>query len=294
MVRRDEAFATARASKCPKDWEKAHKLRNKVVDICTNAKNEHTNHNLQDNKDNPKKFWDNLLKLWGNNMKKGSNTINLKNTSTGLNTPVNETSNHFNEFFCNIASQIQQSIQPLSQIEMNDLTHTLQSNPRDNLIAANVPEFSFRDVTNNEVKKLVKKIENHKSFGLTGITSNLFTVAAKILVPQFKFLFNLCLRTCSFPQTWKNTIVTPLFKVGDSKLPGNYRPIACIPLPAKLLEKCIHTQLYDFLESNHLLVDEQYGFRRSKNTQQAIFNYLDNISNSLNANKSTIAIYVDI
>lgn len=148
-------------------------------------------------------------------------------------------------------------------------------------------------MTNNKVKKLIKKIENHKSSGIPGIKSSLFKITAKILVPQFKFLFNLCLRLSIFPSAWKNTIVTPLYKAGDPSQPGNYRPIACIPLPAKLLEKCIHNQLYDYLESCNLLTDEQFGFRRFRNTQQSIFKFIDNIYQNINSSLSTIAIYVD-
>lgn len=54
MVKRDDAFDTAKTTKLPKDWEKAKKLRNKVVDMCTNAKNDHTRENLHKNKHNPK------------------------------------------------------------------------------------------------------------------------------------------------------------------------------------------------------------------------------------------------
>lgn len=38
---RDDAFTVAKSTKCPTDWEKAKKLRNKRVDLCNNAKNEY-------------------------------------------------------------------------------------------------------------------------------------------------------------------------------------------------------------------------------------------------------------
>lgn len=210
MVKRDEAFETARSTNCPKDWVKAKRLRNKVVDLCTNAKNDHTRNNLRENRHNPKKFWSSLLKLWGTESGKGQNSTNLKNTNTGHETPLNETSNQFNDFFCNIASQIQCNIPQLLPDERKDLSEASNLNQNNTLPRQDIPEFNFRDVTNNVVKKLIKKIENHKSSGLQGIKSSLFKISAKILVPQFKFLFNLCLRTSIFPSSWKNTIVTPL------------------------------------------------------------------------------------
>lgn len=46
MVRCDDAFDTAKSTNCPKDREKAKKLRNKVVDMCNSAKNENTKTNF--------------------------------------------------------------------------------------------------------------------------------------------------------------------------------------------------------------------------------------------------------
>lgn len=87
--------------------------------------------------------------------------------------------------------------------------------------------------------KYLKKIETHKNSGLPKLTSALFKTLAKILLNQCRYLFNLCLCTCTFPISWKTVTVTPLFKAGSPNDPGNYRPIACIPLPGKILEKCI-------------------------------------------------------
>lgn len=232
---------------------------------------------------------------------KNQNALHLNNPETGKEVPKNETSDLFNDFFCSVAGHIQESIiklppaekKTLNEAQTNYLKHNDHHNTYQNQTQNQLSEFNFRDVSNNEVKLLFKKIENHKSSGVHGLTSSIFKITAKILVPQFKFLFNLCLRTASFPDSWKTTIVTPLFKSGDSKSPGNYRPIACIPLPGKLLEKLIHAQLYNFLESNHLLNNAQYGFRSSRNTHLAIFAFLDNIHKNLNSNTDTIVTYVD-
>lgn len=156
-----------------------------------------------------------------------------------------------------------------------------------------VDEFSFRDISTEELKLLIKKIEKHKNSGIKGLSSSLFKTSAKILLPEFRFLFNMCIRSNTFPARWKNTIITPLFKTGDQKDPGNYRPIACIPLPSKLLEKCLHSQLYNYLENSKQLTDVQFGFRKSKNTNQAIFKYLDHIYTNLNNNHNTLAVYID-
>lgn len=294
MTKRDNAFTTAKRTKLPADWAKAKKLRNKVVDLCNSAKNEHTKNNLRDNKHNPKKFWDELLHVWGKGKDKSKGkSIYLSGSTEDNDLPLEETANAFNEFFVNIAHRIHQNIDTLTHNEELELGTSQLNYARNHKAPIALKQFIFRDVTNAEVKQLVKSIQIYKSSGISGLTSNLFKICAKILVPQLKFLFNLCIRSRKFPKIWKNTIVTPLYKNGDMKNASNYRPIACIPLPGKLLEKCIHMQLYDFLESNHLLNEFQYGFCRGKNTSQAIFNYLDNIYQNINNSIDTIAVYVD-
>lgn len=141
---------------------------------------------------------------------------------------------------------------------------------------------------------LIKQIETHKNSGIPNVSSSLFKTSIKILISQFRFLLNLCLDTAIFPDKWKESIITPLFKSGSLTDPNNYRPIACIPLPGKLLEKCIYNQIYPYLEHYKLLSDIQYGFRRSKSTQGAIFNFLDDIYLGLNSNLNCIATYIDL
>lgn len=65
ILKRDDAFKTARTSKDPKDWEYAKKLRNKMVDVCNNAKNKFTRVTLEENKCSPKKFWSKINNIWG-------------------------------------------------------------------------------------------------------------------------------------------------------------------------------------------------------------------------------------
>ena len=42
--------------------------------------------------------------------------------------------------------------------------------------------------------------------------------------------------------------VTPIYKSGSKTDCGNYRPISVISAAAKILEKIIHDQLFDFLK----------------------------------------------
>lgn len=175
MIKRDDAFATAKRTKLPADWAAAKKLRNKVVDLCNSAKNEHTKNNLRDNKYNPKKFWDNLLYVWGTGKdKRKENSIYLTSSSNDNDLPLEETANAFNEFFVNIAHQIHQNINNLTLTEDSDLEASMLNFVSKHKVPIPPKQFIFRDVTNAEVKQLIRSIQIYKSSGITGLTSNLF------------------------------------------------------------------------------------------------------------------------
>jgi len=47
-----------------------------------------------------------------------------------------------------------------------------------------------------------------------------------LLVPCLQLLFNTAFNTGSVPQSWKTSLVTPIFKKGDTTDTADYRPIA--------------------------------------------------------------------
>ena len=55
--------------------------------------------------------------------------------------------------------------------------------------------------------------------------------------------------------------MTPLFKQGESFDLNNYRPISVISLVAKVFERIVFDQLYNFLNSEEIISKQQSGFR---------------------------------
>ena len=49
-----------------------------------------------------------------------------------------------------------------------------------------------------------------------------------------------------FPDDWKCARVIPLFKQGESSDLNNYRPISVISVVAKVFERIVYDQLYNF------------------------------------------------
>ena len=69
--------------------------------------------------------------------------------------------------------------------------------------------------------------------------------------------------------------VTVLFQQGDGKNMDNYRPISVLPTVSKVTERATDTQLYAFLESHQLPVENQFGFHRGRSTPLALTQFTD-------------------
>ena len=178
----------------------------------------------------------------------------------------NLTSDDFNNYFLSIAHQLVQGI-PESGTD-----------PLDNLRNVSVPNsFSFSEVSFNEVRDIINKLKNKDSRDIYGLNVKIIkSVKNLILVPITK-LVNFCIREGTFPECMKRALVVPLFKKGSKEEAENYRPISLLPILSKIFEKCMSQQIINFFEHNNLFNENQFGFRKNKNTVQGILNLISDI-----------------
>ena len=83
-------------------------------------------------------------------------------------------------------------------------------------------------------------------------------------------------------------VLSPIFKNGDAEELGNYRPISIISAIARIFEKLIYNQLYEFLQRNEVLGNHQWGFRSLHSTALAL---IDCSNNWLIKKKERIFLY---
>ena len=101
--------------------------------------------------------------------------------------------------------------------------------------------------------------------------------------------------TGNFPQSFKISKIIPLYKKGDHSLLANYyRPISLLPTISKVFERIIFDQMYEYLNENNLLAEEQFGFRKYHSTEYAAISLVDHISNEMEHGKTPGALYIDL
>jgi retron-type reverse transcriptase len=142
--------------------------------------------------------------------------------------------------------------------------------------------------------KHICDIPNNKSSGIDGFSVKLLKLAAPYVCHSIAYICNLSLRTSVYPTDWKLAKVTPIFKAGDKLDVGNYRPISVLPLISKIIERAVHNQLYSYLTSMNILLDNQSGFRSNHSTETTLNDVQDFILKNMDNGQATGAIFLDL
>ena len=94
-----------------------------------------------------------------------------------------------------------------------------------------------------------------------------------------------------FPLRWRKATVVSIPKVNIPEEIGDLRPIALTPLPGKILERIVHSQLLLHLDRYNILTEFQNGFHKNHSTIDTIFKYTTDLQMNKNANLITISLY---
>ena len=208
----------ALATKDINDINRARIARNQTKSAIKNARSNLVKDNLEIHRDDSQKFWRQINNLILEN--ESSKYINLINEIDAAEINKSDVAGFINDYFTNIGPSLARNFnKPWSYDGEN--------------IQDQIPEI---ETTPDEIAKLCKDIEIHKSSSIPLLSTRLLKDAYTILTHQLAFLLNKIFNTATIPNSWKVTKVTPLYKGGDRTNVSNYRPISVLPLKLFMID----------------------------------------------------------
>ena len=147
------------------------------------------------------------------------------------------------------------------------------------------------DITTSEVAFALKHMKRGKAPGDDDITTDLLKDAGEDLYKKLAQLFTRCLKEKKVPESFGVGIVILLYKKGDSKELGNYRPITLLSVIYKLFSKIITNRLTKTLDENQ--PREQAGFRSGYSTVDHLQTVNELIEKTTEYNRPLCFAFVD-
>ena len=137
-------------------------------------------------------------------------------------------------------------------------------------------------ITQAEIEVALQKLHNGRSGALLGYTSELLRYAQLVptdadpapqhlLLPCLHMLLNTAFSSGTVPQSWKTSLVTPVFKRGDATDTANYRPIAVGEPLSRLYASILAQRLVQYTEQQDLRSPTQAGYRLEHSTIHQTF-----------------------
>ncbi len=159
-------------------------------------------------------------------------------------------------------------------------------------LVENPNTFSYLETNPATVFEVLSSLKPNKAAGLDGISPRLLTFCARGIACSLTCLFNRSFELSLFPRAWKDALIIPIHKKGNSGDPGNYRPIALLPSVSKVLERIVHNKLSTFLRP--WLTKQQSGFRKKDGTVPQLVRLAQQWSESIDNSVYVGALFFDL
>jgi hypothetical protein len=162
------------------------------------------------------------------------------------------------------------------------------SNPKAAINCYSIEESFFLEATVEEVDKAISKTACGKASGADLIGAEAYKFGGVAIRSVLSSFFTLCGKTQITPNTWRESIIIPIYKKKGEKTDiANYRPIALTIVAKRILEKLIDSKLGHFKTK---LQSSQGGFLKKRSTLHQIYFILE----LMKKNPDLIQIFLDL
>ena len=272
IKRQDRLWHKYRRTKTEADRVEYNQVRNQVRRLSRNAVKLHEKFIADNVKSNPKGFWNYVSKK--SKTKSSIPDLYVDDNKQNLTKSDIEKSNVLGDFFASVFTD----------------------EPSDDL-----PDITIKDVpvcdsivmSVEKVEKLLKELKVNKSPGPDGVSARVLKELSDILAVPLYNIFQCSIQSAKIPEDWRTANITALFKKGDKKYAGNYRPVSLTCIICKVLESIIRENIIIHMKSHKLFSERQFGFISGRSTVLQLINVLDSWTGILEEGGSVDVAYCD-
>ena len=165
-----------------------------------------------------------------------------------------------------------------------------------NLVYLTSNRLTSINISANDIKSLLKILKTNKAHGPDNISATMIHLCGDDLCIPLQIIFQNIIHTGIFPNKWKEANVTPVHKKKDKQLVSNYRPISLLPLFAKIFERIVFKNLYNFFIDNNLITKNQSGFRPGDSGTNQLLSFVHEIHQAFNDGRclEVRSVYLDL
>lgn len=144
-----------------------------------------------------------------------------------------------------------------------------------------------------ELLHVLQKSKNNKAPGKDRISYEFYKNAPECFLEEVMILLNRIFLTGDVPDSFRSSIIIPLFKKGDPNDCVNYRGLSLLDTLYKMFTGLILNRINGWIETNDILCEYQSGFRAGYSTIDSIFNLTSIIHLNRKKKNNTYAFFVD-
>ena len=244
-------------TKKTEDRLKYNKIRNKVVKLVRKARRKYEQNLAMEAKANPKKVWQYINSKSKTRSGIGELYTNPADQKSNKTDNDEEKANILADFFSSVFT-----VEPNEEIP--SMTKTSVTYDWHNIV-----------ITTEMVYKILSNLKPDKSPGPDSIHPRLLKNISKEISIPLSIIFNKSLETNKIPVEWKKARVSAIFKKGDKSQAGNYRPVSLTSVVCKVMEKIVRDHIMDYMTTNNLLTEKQYGFMAGRSTVLQLLHVID-------------------
>ena len=153
--------------------------------------------------------------------------------------------------------------------------------------------FKFKHICPKKVWDILNKLKIGKASGMHITSNSILKISKDIISNSLSDIFNESLSQQMFPDDFKVARVTPFHKESERDDVGNYRPISILSTVARVSEKLIYSQLFDYLMQNNILGYKQWRYGSLHSTALALIDSTTDWLINIDKRNSNFAVFSD-